>query len=46
VHIVGFYYKNICRSHWSFVIEPCCVLCEVGCGAEEIVVNRALYIEN
>jgi hypothetical protein len=28
-----------------FIIETYCVLCEVRCEAEEIVVNRALYME-
>jgi len=36
---------KIYHSHWSFVIETFCVLYEVGCEAEEMVVNRALYIE-
>jgi hypothetical protein len=29
----------------DFIIETCCVLCEVGREAEEIVVNRTLYVE-
>jgi len=36
---------KIYHSHWYFVIETFCVLYEVGCEAEDIAVNRALYME-